>query len=68
MVRAIAADRLELRRGLDLDRPDDPRVAALLGPVAYRLAQPRTKRPPDPLGPGISPEDLAAAIAALEAL
>jgi hypothetical protein len=67
LVRAIAADRLELRRGLDLDHVHDPRVAEILGPVAHRLAQP-AKRPDDPFAPGISREDLKAAVDGLEAI
>jgi hypothetical protein len=68
LVRAIAADRLELRRGLDLDRPGDARVARALGPVAYPLAQAATKRPGDPFGPGIGRDDLDAVVDALEAI
>jgi hypothetical protein len=68
LVRAIAADRLELRRGLDLDRADDPRVAEVLGPVAYGLAQPTARRAEEPFAPGIRTEDLEAAIRALEAI
>jgi hypothetical protein len=68
LVRAIAADRLELRRGLDLDRPGDARVAQALGPVAYPLAQAGAKRPDDPFGPGISRDDLSAVVDALEAI
>jgi hypothetical protein len=68
LVRAIAADRLELRRGLDLDRADDPRVAEVLGPIAHGLAQPSARRPEEPFAPGIRPEDLEAAIRALEAI
>ncbi len=68
LVRAIAADRLVLRRGLDLDRPGDPRVAQVLGPVAYPLTRPAPRRPDDPFAPGISREDLEAVVAALEAI
>jgi hypothetical protein len=68
MVRAIAADRLELRRGLDLDRPGDLTVAQVLGPVAHQLAQPATRRPDDPFAPGISRSELEAAVTALEAI
>jgi hypothetical protein len=68
LVRAIAHDRLESRRGLDLDRADDPRVAAIMGPVAHQLAQPTTRRPDDPFAPGIRREDLEAAVDGLEAI
>lgn len=68
LVRAIAADRLELRRGLDLDQVDDPRVAEVLGPVAHQLAQQPAKRPDDPFAPGISREDLEVAVRGLEAI
>jgi hypothetical protein len=68
LVRAIAADRLESRRGLDLDRVDDPRVAAILGPVAHRLAQPTTRRPENPFAPGISRDDIETAVNRLEAI
>jgi hypothetical protein len=57
-----------LRRGLDLDRVDDPRIAAILGPVAHGLAQPPGRRPEDPFSPGISPSDLEAAVTALESI
>jgi hypothetical protein len=68
LVRAIAADRLELRHGLHLDQVDDPRVAEILGPVAHRLAQQSAKRPEDPFAPGISREDLDAAVTRLEGI
>jgi hypothetical protein len=68
LIRDIAADRLALRRGLDLD-PSLPAQAAevqrILGPVAWELSR-RSARPEDPFAPGIAPADLDEAVTALE--
>ena len=68
LVRAIAADRLALRRGLDID-PATPRqiakVQAILGPAAWELSRPAT-RPEDPFAPGITQAELEDAVTGLE--
>jgi hypothetical protein len=68
LIRDIAADRLALRRGLDIDPSTSSRTAevqAILGPVAWELSRP-SARPEDPFAPGIGPAELEEAVTALE--
>jgi hypothetical protein len=68
LVRQIAADRLALRRGLEIDPATPARmdaVQAILGPVAWELSRP-APRPEDPLAAGIRPGDLEEAVTGLE--
>jgi hypothetical protein len=68
LVRRIAADRLALRRGLEIDPMTPARIAevqAILGPVAWELSRP-APRPDDPLAPGIPAAELEEAVAGLE--
>jgi hypothetical protein len=68
LVRQIAADRLALRRGLEIDPVSPARraeVETILGPVAWELSR-LAPRPEDPLAPGIPPADLDEAVAGLE--
>jgi hypothetical protein len=69
LVRDIAADRLALRRGLEIDPVTPARIAevqAILGPIAWALSRPAPLRPDDPLGPGIPMADVEEAVAGLE--
>lgn len=64
-LREIAAHRLSLRRGIDLDA--EPEAArSLLGPAAWDLVRPDREPPADRLGPGRPLADLSAAVDALE--
>jgi hypothetical protein len=68
LVRQIAADRLPLRRGLEIDPVTPARmgqVKAILGPAAWELSRP-APRPEDPLAPGIPAADLEEAVTGLE--
>ncbi len=68
LVRQIAADRLALRRGLEIDPVTPARmseVQAILGPVAWELSR-LAPRPDDPLARGIPAADLEEAVTGLE--
>jgi hypothetical protein len=70
LIRDIAADRLSLRRGLDLDPSLPARTAevqAILGPVGWELSRP-SARPEDPFAPGIGLPQLEEAVTALEGI
>jgi hypothetical protein len=67
LLRAIAAEQLETRHGVDLeDRPD--LAGGLLGKAGWELLDPKRALPVDRMGPGLSPGDLDAAVSALERL
>ena len=68
LVRQIAADRLALRRGLEIDPVTAARtgaVQAILGPAAWELSRP-ARRPDDPLAAGIPAASLEEAVTGLE--
>ncbi len=64
-VRAVAAHRLAMRRGIDLDR--EPAAAqAVLPPALWELVRPDREPPHDRFGPGLGIEQLRAAIEGLD--
>ena len=64
-LRAIAAEQLEARHGVDLDtQPDLARQ--LLGDRGWDLLNPSRQHPVDRLAPGLSLEGLDAAVTAIE--
>jgi hypothetical protein len=70
LIRDIAADRMALRRGLDIDPSTPAQVAdvqRILGPVAWELSR-RSARPDDPFAPGVPRADLEQAVTALEGI
>ncbi len=67
LLRDVAAQRLRMRHGVDLD-VDPGRARALLGDEAWELVRPGVQPPADRFGPGISPARLTRALDAVEAL
>lgn len=67
LLRDVAAQRLRMRHGVDLDG-EPARARALLGDEAWELVRPGLDPPHDRFGPGIAPARLARALDAVEAL
>ncbi|HEY7693395.1 MAG TPA: hypothetical protein VH816_13745 [Gaiellaceae bacterium] len=65
-VRHVASARLRLR-GIDLDAPSGP-AESLLGPEAWELVRPERVRPRDHDAPGLTLDQIAAVVDAVEAL
>jgi hypothetical protein len=66
VLREVAAALLA-RHGVALDGPPE-RARELLGDEAYELVRPDVPRPERPFDPGVPPDDLRAAVGALERL
>ena len=67
LLRELAADRLAVRRGIDLDRDAEPARAAL-GDELWEVVRPDREPPVDRYGPGLPLDELRDAVAALERL
>lgn len=67
LLRAIAAEHLATRHGVDLD--SHPEIAErLLGDAGWELLDPERALPGDRMAPGLSLDDLEAAVSAIERL
>jgi hypothetical protein len=67
VLREIAADRLEVRRRIDLDA-EPARARAALGDEAWALLRGDLPRPTDPYAAGIEPDATERIVARLEAI
>ena len=67
VLREIAADRLRVRRRIDLDG-DPVRARAALGDEAWGLVRPDRSTPTDRVSPGISLDGIARAVERLESI
>ena len=67
IVREIAASRLRLATGLDLDTDRDA-ARQLLGPSVWELVRPDREPPDDRFGPGLGTAELRRVVEALEAV